>query len=147
MVESLQPRSLRDEVATIIKYQARSAKGNEKELFKLILDKAFEQDRDFQRRKRTRSKDQGERNPKRAMQDPEPRQPQSKYRKVERSNGKQPDKAVDRKNPGKRGSPNPPTGGCLKCKGNHWLIRYLDASAEEKKELLRKMHERRDTDK
>ncbi|KAF4039680.1 hypothetical protein GN244_ATG08205 [Phytophthora infestans] len=59
MVESLQPRSLRDEVATIIKYQARTAKANEKELFKLILNKAFEQNRDFQRRKRTRPKEQG----------------------------------------------------------------------------------------
>nr|KAE8918753.1 hypothetical protein PF009_g30934 [Phytophthora fragariae] len=87
LVESLQPRSLRDEVATIIKYQARSAKQNEKELFKLILTKALEQDRDFQRRKRPHSKDQSERKVKVNVQDGESFQPRSKYRKVERGGG------------------------------------------------------------
>ncbi|KAL3669953.1 hypothetical protein V7S43_005326 [Phytophthora oleae] len=61
LMESLQSRSLRDEVTTTVKYQARSAKDSEKELFKLILAKALEQGRDFQRRKRSRSKDQSDR--------------------------------------------------------------------------------------
>ncbi|KAE8964515.1 hypothetical protein PF011_g28637, partial [Phytophthora fragariae] len=61
LVESLQPRGLREEVAVTVKYQARSAKEDEKELFMVILAKAFEQDRDFQRRKRSRTKDQSER--------------------------------------------------------------------------------------
>ncbi|KAE9280453.1 hypothetical protein PR003_g27956 [Phytophthora rubi] len=140
--------SLRDEVATIIKYQARSAKQNEKELFKLILTKALEQDRDFQRRKRSRSKDQSERKVKANVQDGESFQPRSKYRKVERGGGKQPARpAPKQQNTGKKGNSNPPTGGCLHCKGDHWLVRCPTATDDEKKELLRKMHERRDNNK
>jgi hypothetical protein len=48
LVESIEPHSLREEVSAIVKYQVRTAKEDEKELFKLILEKSFDQDRDFQ---------------------------------------------------------------------------------------------------
>ncbi|OWZ16643.1 hypothetical protein PHMEG_0009541 [Phytophthora megakarya] len=36
-----------------------------------------------------------------------------------------------------------PEGGCLKCKGDHWLVRCPEATQEEKVTLLRQQHERR----
>ncbi|KAJ8525377.1 hypothetical protein ON010_g15738 [Phytophthora cinnamomi] len=145
-VESLQPRGLCEEVATTVKYQARSAKEDEKELFKLILTKALEQDRDFQRRKRSRSKDQGERKRNNTnMHGGDSVQHRSKYRKVERNSGRQAGKGgATKQNPGKRATSSAPTGDCLKCKSDHWLVHSPTASADEKKELFQKMHERRD---
>eukprot|EP00644_Phytophthora_capsici_P015297 jgi/Phyca11/17013/fgenesh1_pg.PHYCAscaffold_24_\ len=141
--------ALREEVTAVVKYQARTAKEDEKELFKLILEKAFEQDRDFQRRKRSRGRDPNESKRKEKQTQSNANQPPAKYRKVEHgsksikkdisANNKQGQKksAVKRDN-------TPPTGGCLKCKGDHWLVHCPTASSDEKKELLRKMHERRD---
>ncbi|KAF1775285.1 hypothetical protein GQ600_4443 [Phytophthora cactorum] len=149
LVESLEPRSLREEVATIIKYQSRLAKESEKDLFKLILEKAIEQDRDFQRRKRSRGKDQNDRERKENQLDVEVDHPRSKYRKFERG-GKQSKK--DRSNQGqmksgRREVKTPPTGGCLKWKGDHWLVHSPTATADEMKELLKEMHERRNRSK
>ncbi|KAE9142973.1 hypothetical protein PF004_g33113, partial [Phytophthora fragariae] len=149
LVESLQPRGLREEVATTVKYQARSAKEDEKELFKVILAKAFEQDRDFQRRKRSRTKDQSKRKKNDTnthggdspapVQIPEGRAQQ--WQEGSKGGG------ADKQNPGKRATSTPPTGGCLKCKGDQWLVHCPTASDAEKKELLQKMHERRDSNK
>ncbi|KAG6610471.1 uncharacterized protein IUM83_06571 [Phytophthora cinnamomi] len=149
LVESLQPRGLCEEVATTVKYQARSAKEDEKELFKLILTKALEQDRDFQRRKRSRSKDQGERKRNDTnMHGGDSVQHRSKYRKVERNSGRQAGKGgATKQNPGKRATSSAPTGDCLKCKSDHWLVHSPTASADEKKELFQKMHELRDSNK
>ncbi|GMF36346.1 unnamed protein product [Phytophthora fragariaefolia] len=146
LVESLQPRGLREEVATTVKYQARSAKEDEKKLFKVILTKALEQDRDFHRRKRSRSKDQGERKRNDTnIHGGDSVQHRSKYRKVERNGGRQTGKGgAAKQNPGKRATSSAPTGGCLKCKADHWLVHCLAASVDEKKELLQKTHERRD---
>lgn len=36
-----------------------------------------------------------------------------------------------------------PEGGCLKCKGEHWSVNCPTASTDEKKQLLRQQHERR----
>ncbi|EGZ12717.1 hypothetical protein PHYSODRAFT_412070, partial [Phytophthora sojae] len=40
-----------------------------------------------------------------------------------------------------------PDGGCLKCKGDHWLVRCPVATHEEKTNLLRQQHERRNCEK
>lgn len=147
LVESLEPRSLRDEIAMTVKYQARTAKEDEKELFKLILAKALEQDRDFQRRKRTRSKTPNDQKRKANTNDNEPFQSKQKVRKVERGDKQTSSKdngGRGRHQNGKRGGNAPPTGGCIKCKGEHWLSNCPTATEDEKKELLRQIHERRD---
>ncbi|OWY95927.1 hypothetical protein PHMEG_00033935, partial [Phytophthora megakarya] len=115
-------------------------------LFRLILEKALDQDRVFQRRKCSRGKNTSETRRKDNQSDSNNGQPRTKYRKVERgdkpaakNNGSRANQA--QKRPEKRNT-TPPTGGCLKCKGDHWLIHCKEASGDEKKELLRQMHER-----
>ncbi|OWZ19619.1 LOW QUALITY PROTEIN: hypothetical protein PHMEG_0006114 [Phytophthora megakarya] len=127
-----QPRGLREELATTVKYQVSSSKENEKERFKSILAKAFRQDWDFQRRKRSRSKDQSERKKNDTNEHGgDSSQPRSKYRKVERNSGRQAQE-----------------GGANKQNmGDHWVAHCPTASAEEKKDLLQKVHERRDSNK
>lgn len=83
LIEALEPRSLREEVSAVVKYQARTAKEDEKELFKLILENAFEQDRDFQRRKRSRGRAPSESTRKERQTQSNTNQPPAKYRKVE----------------------------------------------------------------
>ncbi|ETM97228.1 hypothetical protein PPTG_20422 [Phytophthora nicotianae INRA-310] len=149
LIEALEPRSLREEVSAVVKYQARIAKEDEKELFKLILEKALDQDRDFQRRKRSRGRDPGESKRKEKQTQSSTNQPPAKYRKVEhggkstKKDSKASNNQVQKKSAVKRDK-TPPTGGCLKCKGDHWLVHCPTASSDEKKDLLRKMHERRD---
>ncbi|KAF1785532.1 hypothetical protein GQ600_27934 [Phytophthora cactorum] len=75
--------------------------------------------------------------------------PLSKYRKIERG-GKQSKK--DHSNQGqmksgRREVKTPPSGGCLKCKGDHWRVHCHTATADETKELLKEMHERRNRSK
>lgn len=148
LVEFLHPRSLRDEVATIVKYQARSAKEDEKELFKQILEKAFEQDRDFSvanaRAPRIRVTEKKKDN----ARDGDSFQPRLKYRKFACGDNKQSGNgSATKRTQGKRRTASAPTGGCLKCKGDHLVIHSPTATTDEKKELLRKMHERRDHNK
>lgn len=53
-VASIEPQALREEVEAILALQNRAARSDEKVLFKIILEKALEHERDFQRRKRQR---------------------------------------------------------------------------------------------
>ncbi|ETO68966.1 hypothetical protein F444_14326, partial [Phytophthora nicotianae P1976] len=55
LVASLEPQTLREEIESILAYQNRVARSDEKVLFKIILEKALEHERDFQRRKRQRN--------------------------------------------------------------------------------------------
>ena len=146
----MEPPTLRDEFATTVKYQARSANQDEKVLFKLILEKALEEDRDFQRRKRSRPKDQDDQNKKGMRTSDECDHPRYKFRKVD--NGAMPMRkrtGIIPKQDGhlkyaRKESSGPPAGGCLKFKGNQWLIQCPTATSDEKKDLLRRMHQRRD---
>ncbi|ETP50476.1 hypothetical protein F442_04380 [Phytophthora nicotianae P10297] len=51
LVASLEPQALREEIESILAYQNRTARSDEKVLFKTILEKALEHGRDFQRLK------------------------------------------------------------------------------------------------
>ncbi|OWZ07580.1 hypothetical protein PHMEG_00020007 [Phytophthora megakarya] len=54
LVVSLEPKSLREDVERVIRFQKPAAKDNKRELHDLILEKALEQDRHFQQRKRVK---------------------------------------------------------------------------------------------
>ncbi|GMF59946.1 unnamed protein product [Phytophthora fragariaefolia] len=101
------------------------------------------------RTERSRSKGQGDRKRNDTkIHGGDSAQYRSKCRKVERNGGRQAGKGgAAKQNTGKRATSSAPTGGCLKCKGDHWLVHCPTASADEKKELLQKMQDRRDSNK
>ncbi|KAI9984323.1 hypothetical protein PInf_005671 [Phytophthora infestans] len=147
-------RALRKEIESILAYQNRAARSDKKVLFKIILEKALEHERDFQRRKRQRSSTQtgGKLDSSR-----ESSRPKKKFRTEDSDELKpirqQPQDTVSRKQgrnvqqgPSKTGAANP-IGGCLKCKGDHWLVKCPVATYDEKADLLRQQHERRNREK
>ncbi|ETL88525.1 hypothetical protein L917_12400, partial [Phytophthora nicotianae] len=82
---------------------------------------AFEQDRDFQRRKRSHGRDPSESKRKEKETQSTTNQSPAKYRKIE--HGGEPTKksiSASNKQGQKKSAVNTsPTGGCLKCKGDH----------------------------
>ncbi|OWZ03681.1 LOW QUALITY PROTEIN: hypothetical protein PHMEG_00024543 [Phytophthora megakarya] len=153
LVGSLEPHALREDVQATLSYQNRDARSNEKELFKIILEKQHE--REFQRRKRKRTagrsgeitNDQTEtgRTKRNLRQNEnEPTRRESVSLKTERIVENRAD--TTRPNPTDR-TLKKPNGGCLKCRGDHWLVRCPEATQEEKTSLLRQQHERRDREK
>ncbi|ETN07650.1 hypothetical protein PPTG_12993 [Phytophthora nicotianae INRA-310] len=154
LVASLEPQALREEIESILVYQNRTARSDEKVLFKIILEKALELERDFQRRKRQRS---SARTGDKLDSSRESSRSKKKYRSKDGDEAKpvsqQPQDNVSRKQgrnvqqgPPKTGAANP-IGGCLKCKGDHWLVKCPVATHDEKANLLRQPHERRNREK
>ncbi|ETP29424.1 hypothetical protein F442_21422, partial [Phytophthora nicotianae P10297] len=57
LINSITPEALKEEVKNALRYQSPGAKSDEYQLHNLILEKAFEQDREFRRSKRKRGSD------------------------------------------------------------------------------------------
>eukprot|EP00644_Phytophthora_capsici_P002638 jgi/Phyca11/105526/e_gw1.11.640.1 len=155
LVASREPQALREEIESILAYQNRTARSDEKVLFKIILEKALEHERDFQRRKR-------QRNSARAVEKPDSSREFSRQKKKLRVKDndeakpllQQPQDGTASRKQGRnvqQGPPKPgatnPIGGCLKCKGDHWLVKCPVATHDEKADLLRQQHERRNREK
>ncbi|POM69892.1 Hypothetical protein PHPALM_13793 [Phytophthora palmivora] len=153
LVASLEPQTLREDVEAILAYQNRAARTEEKVLFKIILEKALEHERDFQRRKRQRNTTRNGVQRERIVENDRPRKQfraKTTYTtKAEQSfSSKRETNSTQQILKGKsRSVVDTPEGGCLKCKGDHWLVRCPVATHEEKTNLLRQQHERRNREK
>ncbi|ETP51550.1 hypothetical protein F442_03334 [Phytophthora nicotianae P10297] len=155
LVASLEPQTLREEIESILAYQNRVARSDEKVLFKIILEKALEHERDFQRRKRQRNSARvgekadnarGSSRPKKKFKTKESEEPKSNLLQpqeigVHEKQGRKVQHAQSKAGTTK------PVGGCLKCKGDHWIVKCPVATHDEKADLLRQQHERRNREK
>ncbi|OWY98480.1 hypothetical protein PHMEG_00030748 [Phytophthora megakarya] len=155
LVSSIEPQALREDIEAILAYQNRAARTDEKVLFKIILEKALEHERDFQRRKRQRAggrsggiandpveagrvkkKMRSKGNVGTRLQPGAVKAEMIRETNTETTRMKHIGQAIKK-----------PDGGCLKCKGDHWLVQCPEATHEEKTALLRQQHERRDREK
>ncbi|ETP11508.1 hypothetical protein F441_12976 [Phytophthora nicotianae CJ01A1] len=152
LVASLDPPALREEIESILAYQNRTARSDEKVIFKTILEKALEHERDFQRRKRQRSstrtgdkwnssRELSRSKKKNRAKDSDKLKPVLHQLQDSRKQGRS-----VQQGPPKTGAANP-IGGCLKCKGDHWLVKCPVATHVEKVDLLRQQHEQRNREK
>jgi len=150
LVASLEPQPMREEIEAILAYQNRAAWADERALFKIIVEKALEHERDFLRRKRQRETSRCERQRSRTVDTNRPRKKGRFKVEVDKPTASPPASLNTTERPEKQlhqekhgGSSKKPDGGCLKCKGDHWLVRCPVATHEEKTTLLRQQHERR----
>ncbi|OWZ15878.1 hypothetical protein PHMEG_00010406 [Phytophthora megakarya] len=135
LISSLEPRTLRDEVERSIRFQKPNAKEDERELHDLILEKALEQDRQFQHRKKAKHRhEDSKRTPVAAKG--------AKSKSWNPLHGKSDDeRKVVAVQPTKGGTKNskPPPGPCPKCKEHHWLADCTRATADEKTEIRKRI--------
>jgi hypothetical protein len=148
LANSIEPAMLRDDVKEIMEVQNHAALTDEKELFRLVLKRALIHEDAFQRRKRYNSTSKNDGLDIDALGNDRPSK-KARFKQQVSSRYETPKGAIARSaRPVKpENTPKTPDGGCLKCKGAHWLVNCPSATSEEKKELLRQRHEKRERDK
>jgi hypothetical protein len=147
LTNSIEPAMLRDDVKEIMEVQNHAALTDERELFRLVLKRALVHEDAFQRRKRYHG---ATRNEGKDAAAPGSDRPSKKARFKQAAQTTEQAKSTPSKlvYPAKSVNvPKTPEGGCLNCKGAHWLVNCPSATAEEKKELLRQRHAKRERDK
>ncbi|POM62525.1 hypothetical protein PHPALM_28315 [Phytophthora palmivora] len=136
LMSSLEPQALRQDVERTVRFQNRKAKEDEVALHDLILDKALEHDKVFQRQKREkRERSEGEN----MGQTQRP----SKSAKKDVSNNGQRSVTVSHHEKSPVDRPKEPPKPCPHCEGMHWLSECPTATEDEKSEIRRKLRAQR----
>ena len=139
IIASLEPQSLKSEVQREIQYVNEKAKSDTNALFDLIFDKALEQDREFQKRKRSSpSEGKSHHNPNKRHKGSHRRQEE-----IDSSNAKEQQKQHSGKAPHNTNSNKKPPGKCPKCGEMHWLSDCPSLTEEERQAVRQKMLQKR----
>ncbi|OWZ09958.1 hypothetical protein PHMEG_00017261 [Phytophthora megakarya] len=137
LIASLEPQALREDIERTVRFQARKAKEDEVVLHDLILEKALEHDKAFQRHRREK-RERGEGDGKsQSSSRPIKSAKKTSFGSGQRTVGvEQPAKpSVDR--------PKLPPKPCPHCEDMHWLSECTKATDEQKAEIRRKLRAQR----
>jgi hypothetical protein len=139
LTEQLAPKELRFAVQHDLKYEKSDAKADEIAFYDLVLGRALEQDREFQRLRKNTQDDQGPRKRPKLHHSSDPEL------KVRTITGTGHNPLHQRHSVGKveQRAPPPPKDGCLKCQGPHRVHHCPSASENEKKTLLQAYMEKK----
>ncbi|OWY91902.1 hypothetical protein PHMEG_00039313, partial [Phytophthora megakarya] len=139
LIASLHPASLKDEVKQCIQFTHKPAATDPRLLFELIVEKATEQDRQYQRSKaRKREQPEGKK---------EKPVGKSEHGEKKKMLGKRVPAASETRNvassskPISAKTPKPPPSPCPKCQEMHWLKDCTKATDAEKETLRKKLRE------
>ncbi|KAE8955849.1 hypothetical protein PR001_g31943, partial [Phytophthora rubi] len=144
LVASLHPSALKDEIKQCVRYTHKPAATDTKVLFKLILERATEHDRQYHRAKKTK-RDQSERGQAETKSAPPAKKQKSWGVKPTTQPvvaGSNKTRSAGKPKPAKTSSG--PPAPCPKCKETHWLSDCTKASEAEKVELRKKLREARE---
>lgn len=140
LLDNLEPQVLRDDVQRYVKYECRSAKKNDFELFRIIKERARTQHKYHVLSLEYKSKVDKSSDRSSSVKDSKPRKDREQRRGGDHEKPKEHPSSF-----AARGrSAKPPAEGCLHCGGVHWLRECPSASEDDRRRALEKLRSQRD---